>query len=102
MAKGRFAALKIRYIASMINGCKHGISGETSDSKLLSMSGSRAFSRLMYATSTEPGCIKGSSSRFPSRKLDRRQEITHVARSSPSQCWVVYIMTTEEAHEFLR
>jgi hypothetical protein len=102
MAKGRFTALKIRYVASMINGCKHGISGETSGSKLLSMSGSRAFSRLMYTTSTEPGRIKGSSSRFPSRKLDRRQKITQVARSSPSRSWVVYIMTTAEAHEFFR
>ena len=46
--------------------------------------------------------IKGSSSRFPSRKLDRRQKITHVARSSPSRSWVVYIMTTAEAHEFFR
>jgi hypothetical protein len=46
-AKARFAALKIRYISSMSNGCKHGISGETSDSELLSMSGSRAFSSLL-------------------------------------------------------
>ncbi len=43
-AKGRFAALKRRYTASMSNGCKHGISGETSGSKLLSVSGSRVFS----------------------------------------------------------
>ena len=65
-------------------------------------SNSSGYSTLMYATSTEPGRIKGSSSRFPSRKLDRHQKITHVARSSPSRSWVVYIMTTAEAHEFFR
>ncbi len=48
------------------------------------------------------GRIKGSSSRFLSRKLERRQQITHVVRSSPSRSWVVYIMTTVEAHEFFR
>ena len=37
--KGAFRRLKILYTMSMINGCKHGISGKTSDSKLLSMSG---------------------------------------------------------------
>src|SRR5712692_4073706 len=46
-AKARFAALKIPYIVSMINGCKHGINGETSSSKLVSMSGLRVFSRRM-------------------------------------------------------
>src|SRR5579859_5635369 len=65
-------------------------------------SNSSGYSTRMYATSTEPGRIKGSSSRFPSRKLDQRQQITQVARSSPSRSWVVYIMTTAEAHEFFR
>jgi hypothetical protein len=41
--KGAFRRFKDTYISSTINGCKHGISGETSSSKRLSMSGSRAF-----------------------------------------------------------
>jgi hypothetical protein len=59
----RFAALKIRYIASMINGCKHGISGETSGSKRLSMSGSRAFSSLLF-------CEKGKDEVNSTLSLD--------------------------------
>src|SRR6266566_1113188 len=47
-----FAALKMRYITSMINGCKHGISEETSNPKLLAMSGSRAFSSLFLPVRT--------------------------------------------------
>jgi putative transposase len=38
--------------------------------------------------------------RFPSRKLDQRQHITQVARSSPSRSWVGSIMTTAEVHTF--
>jgi hypothetical protein len=65
-------------------------------------SNSSGYSTLMYATSTEPGHIRGSSSRFPRDLLDRRQKITHVARSSHSRSWVVYTMTTAEAREFFR
>ncbi len=46
-AKARFTAFKRRYIVSMVNGCKHGISGETGDSKRLAKRESRAFSSLL-------------------------------------------------------
>ena len=58
------------------------------------------YSTLMYATSTEPGRIKGSDSRFPSRKLDQCHQTMKVARSSPSQSLAVCTMTIAEAHEF--
>src|SRR6266568_5730974 len=62
---------------------------------------SSGYSTFMFATSTGPSRIKGSSSRFPSRKLDRYQQNVRVARSSPSRSWVVYIMTTAEVHKRL-
>jgi hypothetical protein len=55
----------------------------------------------MYTTSTEPGRIKGSSSRFQSRKLDHRQQIMQAARSSPSRPWVDYTTIIEDVHERL-
>jgi transposase InsO family protein len=54
------------------------------------------------STSTKPGRIKGSSSRFPSRKLDRHYQILKAARSSPSRSWVGSIMSIEEVHTFFR
>ncbi len=46
--------------------------------------------------------IKGSNSRFPSRKLDQGQQITRVARSSASRSWVGYIMTIAEVHKLFQ
>src|SRR5215472_17315007 len=47
----------------------------------------------MCTTSTEPGRIKGSSSRF---------QILKAARSSPSRSWVGSIMIIEEVHKLFR
>jgi hypothetical protein len=58
------------------------------------------YSTRMYATSTEPGRIKGPGSRFQSRKPGQCQQNTQVARSSLSPSWVVYITTIAGALEF--
>ena len=65
-------------------------------------SSSTAYSMPMCSTSTEPGRIKASSSRFRSRKLSQCHQITQVARSSPSRSWAGYIMTIAEVHEFFQ
>ena len=46
------------------------------------------------------GRIKGSGSRCLIHKLGQCQQITQVARSSPSPSWVVYITTIAGALEF--
>ena len=59
------------------------------------------YSTRMSSTSTMPGRIKGSGSRFQIRKLGQYQQITQVARSSPSPSWVDYITTIAGALEFI-
>ncbi len=54
----------------------------------------------MSATSTEPGRIKASGSRYQSHTLGQCQQITQLARSSPSPSWVDYITTIAGALEF--
>jgi homeodomain-containing protein len=56
----------------------------------------------MCSPSTRPGRIKGSGNGFQSSKLGQCQQITQVARSSPSQSWVVDIMITAEVPEFFQ
>jgi hypothetical protein len=53
-------------------------------------------------TSTRPGRIKASSSRFQGRKLDQCHHIMKVGRSSPSQFWAACIVTIVEVHEFFQ
>src|SRR5260221_13420562 len=53
----------------------------------------------MCTTSTEPGRIKGSSSRFQNHKLGHCHQIPKAARSSPSRSWVGSIMTIDEVHK---
>jgi hypothetical protein len=63
-------------------------------------SSSTACSARLCTTSTEPGRIKASSSRFRSRKLDQCHLIMKVARSSPSRSWAACIVTIAKVHAF--
>jgi hypothetical protein len=58
------------------------------------------YSTRMSATSTKPGRIKASGSRYQSHKLGQCQQITQLARSSDSPSWVDYITTIAGALEF--
>jgi len=56
-------------------------------------------SMRIYTTSTKHDRIKGSDSKFPSRKLDACHQIPKVARSSPSRSLVGSTMTIDEVHK---
>src|SRR5262249_15174946 len=56
----------------------------------------------MSPTLTKHDRIKGSDSRFPSRKQNPCQHSIQVARSSPSQSWAGCIVTIDEAHKFFQ
>src|SRR5258708_2725946 len=98
-----FASLQLRERMPSVSGSweVYDVSASIICSSSMRSSSTGCWAR-MCTTSTEPGRIKGSSSRFQSHKLGQCHQIPKAARSSPSRSWVGSIMTIEEVHKFLR